>query len=142
MIVSEKHLLSFFSSESIDSDIARVKKAADGEEIEPDPEAKITVSVNLPEIEDGQEVEVRHITDNGSELLESTNEAGTITFTTNSFSLFEFTSTAQKLSSWTSGLPDAIIQAQSPSTMDWASAAVRGALYLVPRPLTLLFFSR
>ena len=77
---------------------------ADGEEIEPDPEAKITVSVNLPEIEDGQEVEVRHITDNGSELLESTNEAGTITFMTNSFSLFEFTSTAQKLSSWTSGL--------------------------------------
>lgn len=77
---------------------------ADGEEIEPDPEAKITVSVNLPEIEDGQEVEVRHITDNGSELLESTNDAGTITFTTNSFSLFEFTSTAQKLSSWTSGL--------------------------------------
>ena len=33
MIVSEKHLLSFFSSDSIDSDIARVKDAAIGEEI-------------------------------------------------------------------------------------------------------------
>ena len=77
---------------------------ADGEEIEPDPEARITVSVTLPGIEDGQKVEVRHITSSGSELLESTNDAGTITFTTGSFSLFEFTARATELSTWTSGL--------------------------------------
>ncbi len=73
---------------------------ADGKEIEPEnPDARITVSVVLPGIEDGQNVEVRHITDEGAEVLESTNDAGTVTFVTNGFSLFEFTSRAQVLSS-------------------------------------------
>lgn len=70
----------------------------DGEKIEPNPGTEVTVSVILPGIEAGQNIEVRHITDEGSELLESTNDAGTITFTTDSFSLFEFISRAQELS--------------------------------------------
>ena len=81
-----------------------ISLVAGGEEIEPDPGTKVTVSVYLPEIEDGQEITVRHLTDQGPELLESTNNTGTITFTTDSFSLFEFTSTARKLGSWTSDL--------------------------------------
>lgn len=76
---------------------------SEGEEIEPDPAALITVTVQLPGIEDGQKVEVRHITDGGTELLESTNDAGSITFTTSGFSLFEFISRAQALSAWSTG---------------------------------------
>lgn len=72
-------------------------------EIEPDPAAQITVTVQLPDIEDGQAVEVRHITDSGAELLESSNNAGSITFITNGFSLFEFTSKVQALSTWSTG---------------------------------------
>lgn len=75
---------------------------ADGVEIEPDPEARVTVTVVLPGVVDGQEIEVRHLTEEGSELLESTNEAGTVTFTTSSFSRFSFTSRARELCSWTS----------------------------------------
>ena len=78
-----------------------ISLVANGEEIEPDPDARITVSLQLPGIEEGQKVEVRHITDEGNELLESSNNGGEIVFVTNGFSLFEFTSKAQALSSWT-----------------------------------------
>ena len=79
-----------------------ISLVSEGEEIEPNPDAKITVSVALPGIEDGQAVEVRHITEDGPVLLESSSEGGVVTFITNSFSLFDFTSTAQKITSWTS----------------------------------------
>ena len=78
-----------------------ISLVSDGEEIEPNPDAEIMVTAVLPGIEDGQIVEVRHVTENGAVLLESTNNAGVVTFKTNSFSLFTFTSFAQKIFSKT-----------------------------------------
>lgn len=80
-----------------------ISLVSEGEKIEPEPGTAVTVTVRLPGIEAGQAVEVRHLTDGGTELLDSTNDAGTITFTTSSFSLFEFTSRAQQLSTWVTG---------------------------------------
>lgn len=80
-----------------------ISLVSDGKEIEPEnPEAEIKVTVILPGIEKGQQVEVRHLTDEGEILLDSTNDGEVVTFTTNSFSLFTFTSSAQKISSKTS----------------------------------------
>lgn len=81
-----------------------ISLVSEGEEIEPNPDAEITVSIALPGIEDGQDVQVRHFTEDGPVLLDSTNNGGVVTFTTNSFSLFEFTSKAQQIGSWTSSL--------------------------------------
>ena len=67
----------------------------DGEEIEPNPGAEITVNVCLPGIEAGQDIEVTH----EGEVLESTNDAGNVTFVTGSFSPFTFTSRAQQIDS-------------------------------------------
>jgi len=47
-------------------------------------------------------VEVRHETENGPVLLESVTQGRTVTFYTSGFSIFDFTSSAQKISSKTS----------------------------------------
>ena len=76
-----------------------------GEEVEPNPETQVTVSVTLPDLEEGLDVRVLHEKNDGTVVpVESTTSGQTVTFTTDSFSLFDFTSTAQKLSSWTSNL--------------------------------------
>ena len=77
---------------------------SDGQTIEPAPGARVSVSVVLPDLEEGLTVEVRHETAEGSILLESSTSGQSVTFTTDSFSVFDFTSTAQKIGSWTSDL--------------------------------------
>ena len=99
-----------------------ISLVSEGEEIEPDPAAQITVTVQLPGIEDGQAVEVRHITEGGTELLESTNNAGNITFTTNGFSLFEFTSKVQALSTRTTGQTTSTFYSKTANQSAQASA--------------------
>lgn len=79
-----------------------ISLAVDGEEIEP--EAAVTVSVTLPDLEAGLDVTVKHQTEDGLVTLDSITEGQTVTFTTDGFSLFDFTSTAQKITSWTSDL--------------------------------------
>ena len=79
---------------------------ADGEEIEPDEGTAVTVAVTLPGIEDGQDVEVVHMTKDGPVTLESTNDGGTVTFVTDSFSLFTFTSRARQIASMRTGLAE------------------------------------
>ena len=81
-----------------------ISLVANGKEIEPNPDSPVTVTVTLPDLEEGLTVEVRHETENGSILLDSTTEGQYVTFTTDGFSIFDFTSTAQKISSWTSDL--------------------------------------
>ena len=79
---------------------------ADGEEIEPEEGAAVTVAVTLPGIEAGQDVEVVHMTKDGPVTLESTNDGGTVTFVTGSFSLFTFTSRARQIASMRTGLAE------------------------------------
>ena len=79
-----------------------ISLVANGKEIEPNPDSPVTVTVTLPDLEEGLTVEVRHETENGSILLDSTTEGQYVTFTTDGFSIFDFTSTAQKITSWTS----------------------------------------
>ena len=79
---------------------------ADGEEIEPEEGTRITVTVTLPGVEDGQNMEVLHYTENGPLVLPCTNDAGTVSFVTDSFSLFTFTSRAQLVGSGTTGLTE------------------------------------
>jgi len=79
---------------------------ADGEEIEPEEGTAVTVAVTLPGIEAGQDVEVVHMTKDGPVTLESTNDGGTVTFVTDSFSLFTFTSRARQIASMRTGLAE------------------------------------
>lgn len=79
---------------------------ADGAEIEPEEGAAVTVAVTLPGIEAGQDVEVVHMTKDGPVTLESTNDGGTVTFVTDSFSLFTFTSRARQIASMQTGLAE------------------------------------
>ena len=81
-----------------------ISLVANGKEIEPNPDSPVTVTVTLPDLEEGLTVEVRHETENGSILLDSTTEGQYVTFTTDGFSIFDFTSTAQRITSWTSDL--------------------------------------
>ena len=77
---------------------------ADGTEIEPEAGTRITVTVTLPGIEAGQDVEVLHMTENGPVALECVNDAGTVTFVTDSFSRFTFTSRAKPVGTMTTEL--------------------------------------
>ena len=85
-----------------------ISLVVDGAEIEPEKGTRVTVSVMLPGIEAGQDVEVSHLTKDGPVTLESTNDAGTVTFVTDSFSLFTFTSRAQQVSSERTNLAENI----------------------------------
>ena len=80
--------------------ILDISLSVDGEEIEP--ESHVTVSITLPDLEDGLTVTVKHQTENGLVELQSSTEGQTVTFITDGFSLFDFTSTAQRITSWTS----------------------------------------
>ena len=81
-----------------------ISLVAEGEEIEPNPEASILVTVVLPDLQEGLEVEVCHETAAGSVLLESTTEGQQVTFVTDSFSLFDFSAAARQITSWTTDL--------------------------------------
>ena len=71
-----------------------------GEEIEP--KSPVTVSITLPDLEEGLTVSVIHRTEDGPVALPSSTEGRTVTFVTDGFSLFDFTATAREITSWTS----------------------------------------
>ena len=82
----------------------------EGQEIEPTPGSKVTVTVKLLDAEEGASIDVFHLTPAqgagmASEMLESTmGQDGSVTFTTESFSLFGFGSAAKELFTWTTEL--------------------------------------
>ena len=95
----------------------------DGQEIEP--ESEVIVSVTLPDLEEGMAVTVKHHTDNGVITLDSVTDGQTVTFATDGFSLFDFTATAQEITSWTSGmLENTLLGKNASQSVDYSAIQI------------------